>query len=903
MALSIPPQDFVKFTPVMQQYLNARHGLGDKTILFFRMGDFYETFFEDAELAAKELEITLTGRPESKYPGGRLPMAGVPAKAIEGYTAKLLERGYKVCIAEQMADPSTCKGIVPREIVKTFTPGTINELSLLSSYQNNFILALIKDPKSIKNSAPFVEAGQELSKPKAKQASYGLAYADVSTGEFYLTVVDEKLLPQELARINPSEIIMPSKKLAKQAGEIEAREAPVFTLNFQESSSVKLDTTFSNFDIKNFDFNLASDSLKKLFEVKSLEGFVGGANDEFKLGIQAAGAIIEYLKETQRSSFSLENFDVIRTYRVSEFMMLDANTRRNLELVKNINGNYDGSLMHAIDRTASNIGKRRLKSWIEQPLFDLQAIHGRQDSITELAEDSELRDQLFLLIDRIYDIERLATRLASESINPRELVSLKDSLLVTPEIASLVSNSKSSYLGKVKDIPVDVMDTIREIESALLDEPPVTITEGCIIREGFNSELDEYLGLVNDSQSWLKNFEATERERLGIKNLKVSFNKVHGYFIEVSKGNLKLVPEEYFCKQTMVNSSRFITPELKEFEEKITNAESRRNGLEHKLYVDLRKRLSEKSQTIKDLASNIANLDAVLSLARIAVEQNYIRPEINDSKSLYIKDGRHTVIEQKLAMGEFVPNDISLGAQIKQNESSPAIMILTGPNMAGKSTYMRQAALIILLAQIGSYVPASEAKIGLVDRIFTRIGASDDLSSGQSTFMVEMNETASILNGMTDRSFIVLDEIGRGTSTFDGLSIAWAVVEYIAKASQSRTIFATHYHELVDLEKLYNNIANYQMMVSETTNANGKNSIEFLHKVSPGSADRSYGIEVAKLAGLPNAVLSRARSINTQLQSKNNSLASRKKVNEAIHKALKDDGELDLTKLPLFESS
>ncbi len=880
-SFTIHPDDFHKFTPVMQQYLNARHGLKDKSVLFFRMGDFYETFFHDAELAAKELEITLTGRPESNYPGGRIPMAGVPSKAMEPYAAKLIERGYRVCIAEQMADPSKCKGLVPREITKVLTPGTVSDLNLVRSYKNNFIAAVFTTKKSFPSDA-------------AKR-QFGFSYADVTTGEFYLAELSEDQLYQELARISPAELLLASQKAKKKEGEIEAQDELLIDLDLTK----ELEAVVSKLDKKSFDYEAAETRLLKQFKLKSLDGFGIKKDDEelsFKNGVRAAGAIFAYLDETQQAAMS--NFDGIKTYTTNEFMLLDASTRRNLELVKTTNGIYDGSLMSAIDRTSSNLGRRRLRAWIEQPLFNLESIKERQDSVKELIAEPRIRLALVEALNKIYDIERLANRIANESINPRELSSLKESLLLVPEISFLLEKAKGPYLRKMQNLPSELMDFIGRVELALTDSPPNTITEGGVIREGYNEELDEYLGLVNDSQTWLTNFQETERTASGIKNLKVNFNKVHGYFLETSRANTKLIPEHYVCKQTMVNTARYITEELKEFEEKITNAETRRNSLEHKLFTELKKSLSRSSLMLKEIAQNIANLDAIVSLATLADEHGYACPEINESNSLYIKEARHPVIEQKLSLGDFVPNNLVLGAESDENAD---VIVLTGPNMAGKSTYMRQNALVILLAQIGSFVPATAARIGLCDRIFTRIGASDDLSSGQSTFMVEMNETAAILNGMSEKSFIVLDEIGRGTSTYDGVAIAWSVIEFIAKTKKARTIFATHYHELADLETLFPNIVNYQMLVSETKNSQGKTVIEFLHKVTKGSADRSYGIEVARLAGLPKAVLSRAKSINAQLQTRDNTLASRKKVKDAVSNAINDDGDLILEKLPLFE--
>ncbi len=881
----------------MQQYLNARLKLQGRAVLLFRMGDFYETFFEDAETIAKELEITLTGRPESTYPGGRIPMAGVPARAIRPYVAKLLERNYKVYIAEQMADPKTCKGLVPREITKVFTPGTINDLEFLDSYQNNFILAIY-------STAPY--------------SQYGLAYADISTGEFYLTEIKSEYLEQELSRINASEIIVPSKAAIKQEGQIVQEEELMFNLD-----ELNIEVFLSGFNYKNFDLKHATQNIEDLFKlnsIKQIEDSFGTESNAYAL--RAAGAIIEYLKETQGVEFSnnsSKNFDQIRTYHVSEYMMLDASTRRNLELSKTLSGSNAGSFFSAIDRTASKLGRRKLRAWMEQPLYDIPAINARLDAVTELVSDPGLCHELKTLLAQTYDIDRLSNRLASELISPREAVALKDSMIIVTQLSALMQSLESGLLTSLKYIPDQALEYIRVVDSAVQDSPAIGVMDGGILKQGYDGSLDELISLVEDSETWMKNFEDAERESLGIKNLKVSFNKVHGYFIETSRLNEKKLPEHYVIKQTMVNTIRAVTNELIEFEEKVTHAESRRNALEYEIYSGLRKSLAVKSPIIKQIALQVAQLDALLSMALLTLERNYTRPEIVNSHELYIEEGRHPVLEQKLKLGEFVPNDISLGIDNTPVENRPSdfnaaigdfrrgckIMILTGPNMAGKSTYMRQNALIVLLAQMGSYVPATRAKIGLVDRIFTRIGASDDLASGRSTFMVEMNETATILNAMTDRSFIVLDEIGRGTSTYDGVAIAWSIVEHIAKTTQARTVFATHYHELANLDRLYPCIKNYQVLVVENDSPNAKTRIEFLHKVAEGSADRSYGIEVARLAGLPKSVLDRAKAINNQLQAqRSRKLGMTKKQLDQhdITDAISEDGSLDIGKLPLFES-
>lgn len=860
------------FTPVMQQYLTERKKLTGKSILLFRMGDFYEAFFQDAEDISQELEITLTGRPESNYPGGRLPMAGVPQKAVKGYIARLLERDYKVYIAEQMADPKTCKGLVPREIVKIYTSGTINDLDLLESYRNNFIAAIC--PEKFKGESEF----------------FGLAYADISTGEFYATELSAKFLDEELSRIKAAEIIAPSSRV-KEEGMIVAEEK--IQMDF---SALNLKKDLSPFNKDNFDIDLARQNLSSVFEINSVDKLVkeSFSPDSKGLALKAAGALVEYFKETLASEFaenSSKNFDFIKTYTVSEFMLLDKSTRRNLELTESISGDKRESLFAVIDKTASKPGRRRLQAWLEQPLYDLTIINARQDAVAEFIKFKDDRQSIKALLKRTYDIDRISNRLSSGLISPRELNNLKESLLAVVEISSLLDQFKSPIISSLKYIPDSIMSFSREVESAIKSEPPLTITEGGIINYGYNSELDEYINLVEDSESWMKRYEEEQRDKLGIKNLKVGFNKVHGYFMETSRANENKITDEYVVKQTMVNTVRFISEDLQNFEEKITNAETRRNGLEYKIYCDLRVRLAEHAGLIKQIAQRVADLDAIQALAQLADENNFCRPVLDDSLSLEIIEGRHPVVEAKLSMATFVPNDLK----------DTQIMILTGPNMAGKSTYMRQNALIILLAQMGSYVPAQSARIGLVDRIFTRIGASDDLASGQSTFMVEMTEAAAILNSMTEKSFVILDEIGRGTSTYDGVAIAWSILEYMAKTCAPRTIFATHYHELANLELLFTSIKNYQVLVTENTNTSGKNKIEFLHKVAPGSANRSYGIEVAKLAGLPKEVLQRATVINNQLQAtRKQRLGLKANSLDSVKSAVNSEGDLEIDKLPLF---
>ena len=859
-----PEEDFKNYTPVMQQYLRARLGMDPGSVLFFRMGDFYEAFFDDAKLLAKELEITLTGRSETNYPGGKIPMAGVPAKAVKPYIAKLLEKSYKVCIAEQMADPKTCKGLVPREICQTYTPGTISELDLLKGHQNNFIAAIFENPRIKK---------------------VGLAYADISTGEFYISELERAHLNQELYRISASELLVPSAKKRREDHQLEST---------YEAMIENLDFPFAHYDKRYFDYTAAKSNIRREFSIKAISKDL---EDNFHLAISAAGALLEYIAENQKTLYEAKAgklFDSLRTYQVGSYMLLDSSTRRNLEISKGLHSNTRaGSLFAAIDRTNCPLGKRRLQSWLEQPLYDLEAIRNRQKAIKELNEDWTIQRDLYEFLDEMADLNRLAHRLSLESIMPKELVALKDSLLLVLKISSRVPDFKSDLLSRLNSVPEEIHDFINQIEASILESPSINLTEGEIFRKGINLELDEYISLMEESSNWLSTYEAKLREDLGVKTLKVSFNKVHGYYIEVSKLNQKFIPENFTCKQTLVNSLRFISEELKEFETKALSAESKRNNLEYKMFQDFKSRNAVLAPVIKVLAELIADLSAILSLSMLAIENNYVCPELEDSSVLEIEAGRHPVVEQNLGIGEFVENDLFLGTKHAHTDSEASLVLLTGPNMAGKSTYMRQNALIILLAQAGSFVPARKARIGLVDRIFTRIGASDDLASGQSTFMVEMNEVASIVNGMSSRSFLVLDEIGRGTSTYDGVSIAWAIAEYIVEKDCPRTIFATHYHELAVLEKYHpRSVINYQMLVSEPDSV--KHKIEFLHKVAPGSAGKSYGIEVAKLAGLPSEIISKANTLNRELVKAHAMPSTKKKFIQGAN--------VDLESTPLFQA-
>jgi DNA mismatch repair protein MutS len=880
-------EQFSLYTPVMQQYLNARLSLQEDAVLLFRMGDFYEAFFDDARIISRELDITLTARPETNHPEGRIPMAGVPAKAVKPYIAKLLERGYKVSIAEQMADPKTCKGLVPREVCATYTAGTLSELDLLKSNENNYIASIFAKPNS---------------------EEFGLAYVDLSTGEFCITELKQHQVESELFRIKPSELLMPSLRGEKSNLDIERPLEAMFSFKYP----------YSHYDVKNFDTDLAFSHIKREFRLQQLSRDL---KENYSNALRAAGALIEYFAETQKALF-LKNsgklFDSLKTYQAGEYVSLDVSTRKNLELTRSLySGKLEGSLLSAIDRTNCSLGKRRLNVWLEQPLCDLKTIQLRQEAVQSLYDNPNLEADLSEILAEMPDLSRLSQRLALETINPRELVALKDSLLVFMRLSQVFSKIyeeassekrvlnnlnelfKSPYFEIFKTVPREVKDFISEIEFQLLDNPSVFINEAGIFRKGVNPELDELMSLMEDGTKWLNAYEESLKESTGIKTLKVTFNKVHGYYIEISKANQKLIPAELTVKQTLVNAVRCMSEELKAYENKVFNAEFARSSLENRLYTELRSKSAVNVPLFKAIANAIADLSVLVSFSLIARERNYVRPYVDDSDALFIEAGRHPVLEQKLGLGQFVDNDIRLSSS---SELGARFILLTGPNMAGKSTYMRQNALIILLAQVGSFVPATRARIGLVDRIFTRIGASDDLASGQSTFMVEMNEVANIVNGMSPKSFLVLDEVGRGTSTYDGISIAWAIVEFIVEQICPRTIFATHYHELAQLEKNYSGrIINAQMSVSEPSCENPQ--IAFLHKVKSGSATKSYGIEVARLAGLPQDILDRAILVNQQLERNLSLPASNialKKVKESTSKSSLGAESTDFNLRPLF---
>lgn len=843
--------DIEKLTPVMQQYLENKRQNPD-AVLLYRLGDFYETFFEDAVLLSKELELTLTGR-EAGAEYGRIPLAGIPAKAVTGYLEKLVQKNIKVAICDQLEDPKFAKGLVKRGVTRVITAGTITESDFLKQNSNNYICAMFKDNKS---------------------DMYGFAYADISTGEFKTTQAPLNLIMAELTRISPAEIIAPSVEQKIMPFQIVPEEKIDLPENIQKLYNC------SKIPANVFDLNFAQNNLKAVFETQSLESF---GFSKYKLGFRAAGALLAYVWETLKNN--IPKFERIETYELSEYMIMDGSTRRNLELVETLREkNKYGSLLWSVDKTKTNMGARLLKSWICQPLKDVKSIMIRQNSISEFVEKTDLRKGFVDLLEKMYDMQRLATRISNGSANPRDFLSLKESLLALPELLECSNYLDNNPLEKINDYIEEINDYTQLIERTLAENPPMVIKEGGIIKPGVNGELDYFKDLLTGGENWLKEFEESEREKTGIKNLRVNYNKVFGYFIEVSNSNLGMVPPEYIRKQTLTNGERFITEELKKHEDDVLSAKFKSTEMEYKLFCDFREYSKEFVTKIREIAECIATADVLSSLAEVAVENNYCKPEIDESDDFIVKNGRHPVLEKILPLGEYVANDLDLKCN---TTNATQFMILTGPNMAGKSTYMRQNALIALLAQIGSWVPADYVKIGVVDKIFTRVGASDDLTLGQSTFMVEMIETSYILNSATERSLILLDEIGRGTSTYDGVAIAWSVAEFITAKIKARTIFATHYHELNVMTNTYPQIKNFRITISEE---NGE--IEFLRKIVQGGASKSYGIQVAKMAGLPNAVIKRSQDLMNKMQKDfSNNLATRKKSS---------DTELTVPQLNLF---
>lgn len=825
-------------TPVMQQYLSIK-GENPGILLWYRLGDFYETFFEDALIMSKELELTLTGR-DAGPKLGRIPLAGIPAKSAEGYLEKLVHKNYKVAICDQLEDPKFAKGLVKRGVTRVITAGTLTESNLLNQNSNNYICAIIKDEKT---------------------ETYGFAYTDISTGEFKITQANMTLIMGELARINPAEIAAPGIKQDIKPFQI----VPDEVINLPEEITKKYNCTKVPASV--FEQTFAENNLKTIFKTKSLESF---GYSKYKTGFRAAGALLAYVWETLKGN--MPKFERLETYELSEYMILDSSTRKNLELVETLREkNKYGSLLWAVDKTKTNMGARLIKNWICQPLKKVEDILRRQKAVSELVEKPQIRYALGEQLEKIYDIQRLSTRMSNGSAGPKDFVSLKLSLEVLPEILEITRDLDNDIFSHIRSYTNQIQDFVSMIDNTIVEDPPIQIKEGGIIKPGVSGELDYYRDLLSGGEDWLKNFVEEEKRRTGIKSLKVGYNKVFGYYIEVTNSFLNQVPPTYIRKQTLTGAERYITEELKRHEDDVLSARYKSTEIEYKIYTEFREYSKEYVSIIREISEAIARADVINSLAEIAVENNYCKPEIDESEDIYIKNGRHPVLEKILPLGEYVSNDL----EIKSNSiDTTQFMILTGPNMAGKSTYMRQNALILILAQIGSWVPAEEAKIGVADKIFTRVGASDDLTLGQSTFMVEMIETSYILNSATSKSFILLDEIGRGTSTYDGVAIAWSVAEYIATKIKARCIFATHYHELNVMTKRYPQIKNYRITIAEN---NGQ--IEFLRKIVQGGASKSYGIQVARMAGIPASVIKRSEELMLKMQKDyTNNLANRKKV-------------------------
>ncbi|MDY7049685.1 MAG: DNA mismatch repair protein MutS [Microcystis panniformis WG22] len=853
-----------KLTPMYQHYVEVKETYPN-ALLLYRVGDFFECFFQDAVIISRELELVLTSKEGGKGIG-RVAMTGVPHHALERYSRLLVEKGYAVAICDQVEDSTEAaaeKRLVERAITKLLTPGTLTDEGMLNAKKNNFLAAVVITGEN-----------------------WGLAYADISTGEFYTTQAsDLTALSLELTRLQPSEILFPINapdlNRILRPGEKSDHLPPCLPDSF--CYSLRPQTIFTLTEAKN--------RLLITYKMRSLEGM---GCEHLPLAIRAAGGLLEYIEDTQKAN--QVPLQPLKTYSISEFLILDGQTRRNLEITQTVrDGSFYGSLLWAIDRTCTAMGSRALRRWLLQPLLDSRGIRARQDTIQELKDNPSLRQDIRQKLREIYDIERLSGRVGAGTANARDLLSLAASLVKLADLAALVAAGNSPYLKALQQIPADLEKLGQQVIAHLVESPPLHLKEGGVIREGIDAQLDALRRDYQEVIDWFKNLETTEKERTGISNLKVNYNKTFGYYISLPRSKADFAPKEYVRKQTLVNEERYITTELKEKENIILTAVDELNKLEYEIFSDLRRQVAEFSPEIREVATKVAALDVLAGLAEIAVYQGYCRPEIADGRLIDIKDGRHPVVEQSLGAGFFVPNSINLGNQ--EGLEYPDLIILTGPNASGKSCYLRQVGLIQLLAQTGSFVPAKSAKISICDRIFTRVGAVDDLATGQSTFMVEMNETANILNHATDRSLVLLDEIGRGTATFDGLSIAWSVAEYLATVLQSRTIFATHYHELNELASILENVANYQVTVKELPH-----EIVFLHQVRPGGADKSYGIEAGRLAGLPASVIDRAMQVMGQIE-KHSKIAIGLRQGIKKIKPVKSDNSPSLQQLDIFDDS
>ncbi len=838
-----------EFSPMMQRYLETKEQYKD-CILFYRLGDFYEMFFDDAITAARELEITLTGKDCGQEE--RAPMAGVPHHAAEMYISRLIAKGYKVAICEQLEDPKTAKGIVKRGVIRVVTPGTIVESNMLEERKNNYIMSIFKSG-----------------------IYFGISVCDISTGEFYAAEIkDNNNFPQlldEIARYSPSELVINSNlaDCTEEMSKIRERFNAYIT-RFQDKF---FDTKP---DIIKLRFNLVDTNQKPIENI-----------EERSFAVASINALIEYIEQTQMTS--LDHINKITIYQISKYMSLDINARRNLEITEKMRDkSKKGTLLWVLDKTSTSMGGRHLRRWLNDPLIDTLEINKRLEAVKELKENVMLRGDVIDNLKKVYDIERLAGKMAYGNANARDMITLKNSLARLPEVKSVLQNCNAPMLKDIYENLDELQDIHELIEKSIVEDPPMIVKDGGIIKMGYNEEVDKLKTATTEGKNWIIQLEAEEREKTGIKNLKVGFNKVFGYFIEVTKSNLDQVPERYIRKQTLTNAERYITEELKNLENQILGAEEKVVILEYDLFTKIREEIAKNIVRLQKTATMVSTLDVLASFAQVAEDMNYCMPQVDNSGVIDIKGGRHPVIEKMLGAGEFVENDTYL------DKDENRLSIITGPNMAGKSTYMRQVALITLMAQVGSFVPAEEAKIGVVDKIFTRVGASDDLSMGQSTFMVEMMEVATILKEATPNSLVILDEIGRGTSTYDGLSIAWAVAEYIANKEKcgAKTLFATHYHELTELEEKIEGVKNYSIAVKEK----GEDII-FLRKIVRGGTDESYGIHVARLAGVPKMVTEEANKILKSLERKN--ILTGKKEEKKDKKQV--EGQFDMYNFKLAE--
>ena len=845
-------KSMAEMTPMMQQYMETKNENKD-CILFYRLGDFYEMFFDDALVASKELEITLTGRACGQEE--RAPMCGVPFHSAEGYINKLVSKGYKVAICEQVEDAKFAKGLVKREIVRIVTPGTNLDTQALDETRNNYIMCIVY-----------------------MENRYGVSIADVTTGDYFVTEVDsERKLLDEISKYNPSEIICNDSFYVSGVD--------------LEDLKHRLNITIYALDNWYFGDDLATTTLLEHFHVASLQGL--GLQD-YDSGVIAAGALLKYLYETQKTA--LTHMSKITPYSTNKFMIIDSSTRRNLELSETLREKQKrGSLLWVLDKTKTAMGARMLRSYIEQPLIEKAEIEERLDALTELNRSMITREEIREYLNPIYDLERLISRVIYQTANPRDLIAFKTSLSMLPHIKCLLKEFSCDLLKRIEEQLDPLQDIFNLIEDSIEEEPPITIRDGGMIKTSFNEDVCRLRNAKTEGKTWLAKLEEEEREKTGIKNLKIKYNKVFGYYLEVTNSFKDMVPDYFTRKQTLANAERYITPELKELEDTILGAEEKLVALEYELFCQVRKTIADEVLRIQATAKAIAQVDVFASLAYVADRNGYCRPTINEKGLIDIKNGRHPVVEKMITNDMFIANDTYL------DNKNNRISIITGPNMAGKSTYMRQSAIIVLMAQIGSFVPADSANIGIVDRIFTRVGASDDLASGQSTFMVEMTEVANILRNATSSSLLILDEIGRGTSTMDGLSIAWAVVEHISnpKLLGAKTLFATHYHELTELEGKLNNVNNYCIAVKEKGD-----DIVFLRKIVPGGADKSYGIQVAKLAGVPDIVIQRAKEICQELENADLSNITRNLdvATQATKKKTKKPDALEMAQISLFDT-